>query len=73
MVQHLAMFDYVAVSGSSDGRWIEYVDHLHEHFVEPVIIKSGRYAAPTGAGGGAKMLERSIAEYRFPDGPVWVQ
>jgi L-fuconate dehydratase len=71
MVQHLAMFDFVAVSGSSEGRWIEYVDHLHEHFADPVVVKSGRYMAPTRAGGGARMLERSVAEHRFPDGPVW--
>jgi L-fuconate dehydratase len=59
------------VSGSSEGRWIEYVDHLHEHFADPVVVKSGRYMAPTRAGGGARMLERSVAEHRFPDGPVW--
>ena len=73
MVQHLAMFDFVAVTGTTDRRWIEYVDHLHEHFTEPVIIKSGRYVAPTGPGAGAKMLQRSIDEYRFPDGPAWTQ
>lgn len=72
MVQHFAMFDYVAVSGSTDGRWIEYVDHLHEHFTDPVVVEGGRYRAPTGAGGGARMLEASVAEYRFPDGPVWL-
>ena len=49
-VQHLSMFDFVAVSGSVEGRMIEYVDHLHEHFVTPVEIRSGRYLAPTGAG-----------------------
>ena len=71
MVQHLAMFDFVAVSGSSDGRWIEYVDHLHEHFTDPVVITAGRYRAPVGPGIGARMRDASIAEFRFPDGPAW--
>jgi L-fuconate dehydratase len=71
MVQHLAMFDYVAVSGSTAGRWIEYVDHLHEHFAEPVVVDHGRYRVPTGPGGGARILDASIAEFRFPDGPAW--
>jgi L-fuconate dehydratase len=71
MVQHLAMFDFVAVSGTSENRWIEYVDHLHEHFCEPVVITRGRYRAPAGPGAGARMLETSIAEFRYPDGPAW--
>ena len=45
-VQHLSMFDYVAVSGTMDGRMIEYVDHLHEHFITPVVVRNGRYLAP---------------------------
>jgi len=73
MVQHLAMFDFVAVTGTTDHRWVEYVDHLHEHFTEPVIIKSGSYVAPAGPGAGAKMLQRSIDDYRFPDGPAWAK
>ena len=71
MVQHLAMFDFIAVSGTSENRWIEYVDHLHEHFTEPVVVSGGRYRAPIGPGAGARMLDASIAEYRFPDGPAW--
>ena len=71
MVQHLAMFDYVAVSGTTENRWIEYVDHLHEHFTDPVVVSGGRYRAPTGPGAGAHMLDASIAEFRFPDGPAW--
>ena len=71
MVQHLAMFDYVAVSGTFDNRWIEYVDHLHEHFTAPVWVEAGRYRAPSAPGGGAQLREASIAEHRFPDGPVW--
>jgi L-fuconate dehydratase len=71
MVQHLAMFDFVAISGTTDDRWVEYVDHLHEHFTEPVSVIGGRYRAPTGPGAGARMLDKSIAEFRFPDGPAW--
>ena len=71
MVQHLAMFDFVAVSGSSEGRWIEYVDHLHEHFTDPVVVHGGRYRAPSAPGGGAQLRDSSIAEFRFPDGPAW--
>jgi L-fuconate dehydratase len=65
-VQHLSMFDYVAVSGTLEGRAIEYVDHLHEHFVTPVRVEDGRYAAPTAAGAGTEMLAASLAEYRHP-------
>ncbi|MFB9239456.1 enolase C-terminal domain-like protein [Plantactinospora siamensis] len=71
LVQHLAMFDFVAVSGSSDDRAIEYVDHLHEHFVDPVRIRRGRYLAPTVPGMSAEIAAGSLAAYRFPDGPQW--
>jgi L-fuconate dehydratase len=71
MVQHLAMFDFVAVSGTSVGRWIEYVDHLHEHFTDPVVVERGRYLAPSTPGGGGRLRDESIAEFRFPDGPAW--
>jgi L-fuconate dehydratase len=71
LVQHLSMFDYVAVSGSLDGRMIEYVGHLHEHFLDPVEIRGGHYVAPRSPGFGAQMHERSIADHRFPDGRVW--
>ncbi|MFE2941659.1 enolase C-terminal domain-like protein [Streptomyces sp. NPDC059255] len=71
LVQHLAMFDYVAVSGTREGRVIEYVDHLHEHFADPVVIVSGRYAAPGTPGFSARMLPESIAAHRYPEGPVW--
>ncbi|NUR88871.1 MAG: L-fuconate dehydratase [Nonomuraea sp.] len=71
LVQHLQMFDYVAVSGSMEGRVIEYVDHLHEHFVDPVVIENGRYAAPDRPGFSAEMHEESIAAHTFPGGVVW--
>lgn len=71
MVQHLAMLDFVAITGTMEDRRIEYVDHLHEHFVEPVRIQDGRYRAPQQPGIGARMLPASIQSHRFPDGPVW--
>jgi L-fuconate dehydratase len=71
LVQHLQMFDYAAVSGSMDDRVIEYVDHLHEHFVDPVVVENGRYAAPTAPGFSAEMRIESIAAYGFPGGEVW--
>jgi L-fuconate dehydratase len=71
LVQHLAMFDFVAVSGSMDDRVIEYVDHLHEHFLDPVVLKNGRYQAPTAPGFSAAIRPETLAAYSFPDGPVW--
>ncbi|MFE0358839.1 enolase C-terminal domain-like protein [Streptomyces nigra] len=71
MVQHLAMFDYVAVSGTTEDRVIEYVDHLHEHFTDPVRIRDGRYLAPSAPGISAELHRQSLADHRYPDGPVW--
>ncbi|MEU7860024.1 enolase C-terminal domain-like protein [Nonomuraea sp. NPDC049141] len=71
MVQHLAMFDYVAVSGSTEDRVIEYVDHLHEHFTDPVRIREGHYRAPVTPGIGAQLHPESVARHRYPDGPEW--
>jgi L-fuconate dehydratase len=71
VVQHLSMFDFVAVSADIENRWIEYVDHLHEHFVNPVEIENGRYRAPRYAGNGASMLPDSIADFGYPNGRVW--
>ncbi len=65
-VQHLSMFDYVSVSGSRDSRVIEFVDHLHEHFVTPVEVRGGRYVAPTSPGAGTQMHSASIAGYSVP-------
>ncbi|MFE2756685.1 enolase C-terminal domain-like protein [Actinosynnema sp. NPDC059335] len=71
MVQHLAMFDYVAVSGTTEDRVIEYVDHLHEHFTDPVRVRGGRYLAPTAPGLSAELRPESMRDHRYPDGPVW--
>ena len=71
MVQHLAMADFVAISGSMEDRAIEYIDHLHEHFADPVRIRNGRYLAPTEPGFSTEMREASLREHAFPDGPAW--
>jgi L-fuconate dehydratase len=71
LVQHLAIVDYVAISGSLDGRMIEFVDHLHEHFVDPVVIRDARYVVPTRPGYSAEMHPSSLARFRFPDGDEW--
>ena len=65
MVQHLSMFDYVSVSTSLDDRMIEFVDHLHEHFVEPALVTGGRYRAPLLPGTGAEMRPESIRNHLF--------
>ncbi|WP_086831351.1 L-fuconate dehydratase [Streptomyces sp. NRRL B-24572] len=72
LVQHLSMFDYVALSGTTEDRVIEYVDHLHQHFLDPVVIRDGHYAAPLAPGFSATMRAESIAEYRYRDGTFWV-
>ncbi|WP_433087583.1 enolase C-terminal domain-like protein [Dactylosporangium sp. CA-052675] len=71
LVQHLAMFDYVAVSGTTEDRYIEYVDHLHEHFTDPVRIRTGRYVTPTLPGMSAEIVTAALDAFRFPDGPEW--
>ncbi len=70
-VQHLSMIDFIAISGSLENRIIEYVDHLHEHFLDPVVIKNGHYMPPTMAGYSIEMKAESMVEYQFPEGPIW--
>nr|WP_299385882.1 L-fuconate dehydratase [Allomuricauda sp.] len=70
-VQHLSMFDYIAISGSLEERIIEYVDHLHEHFRDPVVIKNGAYMVPTMPGYSIEIKEESLMDYEFPHGKVW--
>jgi L-fuconate dehydratase len=70
-VQHLSMFDYIAVSASLERRVAEYVDHLHEHFVDPVVIRRARYMPPTRPGYSTEIRRESREAYRYPDGPVW--
>jgi L-fuconate dehydratase len=71
LVQHLAIFDFLRVGTSLDGRMVEYVDHLHEHFADPVRTKNGRYLVPEKSGYSADLKPESIAEYSFPEGPIW--
>jgi L-fuconate dehydratase len=71
LVQHLSMFDYVAVSGSLTDRVIEYVDHLHEHFVDPVVIVDGAYRVPTAPGFSGELRPETLSRFAYPDGPEW--
>ena len=71
LVQHLAVFDYLRVGTSLQGRMVEYVDHLHEHFVDPVRTRDGRYLVPQQPGYSSEIRAESIAEFSFPDGPAW--
>ncbi len=71
LVQHLSVFDYVAVSGTTENRVTEFVDHLHEHFADPCIVEHGAYRLPTRPGYSAEMLPISVAEYAYPDGAYW--
>jgi L-fuconate dehydratase len=70
-VQHLSMFDFIAISGTMDGRVIEYVDHLHEHFEDPVVLRRGRYMPPAKPGYSIAIRESSRMAHRYPEGNVW--
>jgi L-fuconate dehydratase len=72
-VQHLSMFDFVAVSGTKEDRMIEFVDHLHEHFITPIDVHDGCYWPPSAPGGGGEMLAGSLTKYSYPDGAVWTR
>jgi L-fuconate dehydratase len=71
LVQHLSMFDFIAVSGRMDDRVTEYVDHLHEHFEDPCVIRRGRYVAPMRPGYSTTIVEASRRAYSYPDGSAW--
>jgi L-fuconate dehydratase len=70
-VQHVSLFDYIAISGSLQDRVLEYVEHLHEHFVDPVRIRDGRYVAPQAPGYSITMRPESLHEFEYPVGPAW--
>jgi L-fuconate dehydratase len=70
-VQHASIFDYIAVSGALEKRSIEYVDHLHEHFVDPCVIRGGAYQVPTAPGASITMKPESLAAHTYPGGSVW--
>ena len=72
MVQHVAMFDFVAVGGKHPDRVVEFVDHLHEHFVVPTDIRNAHYMPPLAPGASAEMHAKSIADFTFPTGKEWV-
>jgi L-fuconate dehydratase len=71
IVQHLSMFDYVALSGTTEGRRLEWIDHLHEHFAAPAEVTGGRYRAPGTPGASTEILPDSLAEFSYPSGPAW--
>jgi L-fuconate dehydratase len=73
LVQHLSAFGFVAVSGNLDDVVVEYVDHLHEHFVDPVRASAGRYLAPETPGYSAQIRGEALAAYAFPHGRVWAR
>lgn len=70
-VQHISIFDYTGVSASLENRMLEYVDHLHEHFIEPVAIKNGHYMPPEKPGYSITMHTESLNRFEFPQGAEW--
>ncbi len=70
-VQHLSMLDFISISGSLENRIIEYVDHLHEHFIDPVVIKNAAYMPPSLPGFSIEMKDKSRKDFEFPIGKVW--
>jgi len=71
LVRHLSFVDFAVVSGTMDDRVIEWVDHLHDHFPDPAVVLGGRYLAPTRPGFSAQLKDETLADFRYPDGPVW--
>jgi L-fuconate dehydratase len=65
------MIDFVQISADLTDRVVEFVDHLHEHFVDPCVIKNGAYVAPSAPGYSIEMYEKSLADYTFPTGKEW--
>jgi L-fuconate dehydratase len=70
-VQHISLFDYISVSASLEGRVLEYVDHLHDHFLDPVVIRNGRYLPPGTPGYSITIRPETLEQFDFPDGPAW--
>ncbi len=71
LVQHLSIFDFLCVSASLEGRMIEYVDHLHEHFVDPIDVRGGSYRLPRRPGYSSEMHAAAVARFGFPGGAEW--
>ena len=72
-VQHVSLIDYICVSGSLENRAIEFADHLHEHFVHPVQVRSGRYLLPTSPGFSIEMIPASLDQFEYPHGSTWAK
>jgi L-fuconate dehydratase len=70
-VQHYSMIDYVMLSATIENRAVEYVDHLHEHFEDPCVIRDGCYVAPSMPGFSIRMHESSLDRYEYPGGEAW--
>jgi L-fuconate dehydratase len=70
-VQHISLFDYICVAASLDGRVLEFVDHLHEHFLDPVVIRNGCYLPPENPGYSITIRPESLRQFDFPNGPAW--
>jgi len=71
-VQHLAMIDYVCIAGTHEGRVVEYVEHLHEHFIDPCVIENAAYMPPSVPGFSITMKDDSRRRYRYPDGAAHI-
>jgi L-fuconate dehydratase len=69
--QHVSLIDYIVVSGSLENRALEYAEHLHEHFVDPIVVRRGRYMPPTAPGFSITMHPQSLDDHAFPNGSVW--
>lgn len=70
-VQHLAIFDYLRVSATLEDRVVEFVDHLHEHFVDPVRVRNGHYLVPEQPGYSIEVYPETLRDYSYPDGKIW--
>ena len=64
-VQHMSMIDYIVISAEKDSRRIEFIDHLHEHFVDPCIVKNGNYIAPSNPGFSIQMKQQTLEDFSF--------
>jgi L-fuconate dehydratase len=69
--QHVSLIDYICVSASLQHRAIEFADHLHEHFLSPVVVRKGRYLPPLAPGFSVEMRPASLAAFEFPTGVAW--
>lgn len=71
-VQHLAIFDYICVAASSEGRVCEWVsDDMHEHFEAPARVHNAHYVCPTAPGYSSKLKQSAIRDFEYPNGNKW--